>query len=369
MKKILILSSNMGQGHMSAAKALQQGFNYLYPRKYRIEIIDLMELLSRSMNRVSQKTYDGLSRRAPIVCEFIFESWDKPWKMKLLNHLNYGLVLRKVKKFITAQKPDLVISTFPVWDYLMRKLLKKYNPTIKFMSVVTDSIFIHNAWIIGDADEQIVANVDTAEAIKKLGYDEKKIKILGFPVGLDFLKTINKKKFLKEQKLDPNRFTILFLPTAQKPGQNIKIMEELLKNFTQCNIIVIAGRDNKIKDKMEVYKLYKNVKIVGWTNQMAYYLKAADIVLTKAGGATVMECIASQKPMIITSTIARHERGNAELVKRYRLGIVEEKTRLEITKHIKAIRRQYQSYQKNIKKITNPKATLRIAKHIAELLN
>ncbi len=369
MKKILILSAHMGQGHMSAAKSIKEAIEHLYDHDYEVEIVDLMEILSRSINRVSQKTYDSLSRRAPIVCEFIFETWDKKWRMKLLNRLNYAIVLRKVRKFIKEKNPDLVVSTFPVWDYLMRRMLKKHNPNVKFISVITDSIFIHNAWVIGNADEQIVPNEDTAEAIKKLGYDEKKIRVLGFPVRLEFLKHLDTEKFLIEQNLNPRQFTILFLPTAQKPKRNIKIMEELLENFQHCNIIVIAGRDAKIKTKLEGYALYKNIKIVGWTDRMPDFIKASDVVLTKAGGATVMECLAAEKPMIITSTIARHERGNAELVKRYKLGVIENKRNPQITKSIHTIQKSYKIYQKNLKKLGNPKAAIDIAKHLIEVLH
>jgi UDP-N-acetylglucosamine:LPS N-acetylglucosamine transferase len=369
MKKILILSANMGHGHMSAAKSIREGIEHLYDHKYEVEIVDLMEILNHSINRVSQKTYDSLSRRAPIICDFIFESWDKQWKMKLLNRINYALVMRKMKKFVQEKQPDLVISTFPVWDYLMRKILKKQLPAVKYVSVVTDSIFVHNAWITGKPDEQIVPNQDTAEAIVELGFDPQKIKVLGFPVRLDFLKPLDIKGFLQEQQLNPDQFTILFLPTAQSPSKNIKTMEELIKNFQNANIIVIAGRDTKIKNKMEEYALYENVKIIGWTDRMPDFIKAADLVLTKAGGATVMECVAAQKPMIITSTIARHERGNAELVKRHKLGIVENKHRLQITANIKKIRENYKIYQKNLKKLSNPTASLTIAKHLIQLLD
>ncbi len=367
MKKILILSAHMGQGHMSAAKSIKQAIEHLHHNQYDVEIVDLMELLSRSINRVSIKTYDTLARRAPIICEFIFESWDKQWKMKLLNRLNYAIVLRKVKKFIREKNPDIVVSTFPVWDYLMRRMLKKHNPKVKFISVITDSIHIHSAWITGNADEQIVPNEDTAEAIRELGYHGK-ILPLGFPVRLEFLKAIDSKSFLREHNLNPDQFTILFLPTAQKPRKNVKMLEELIKNFKNANIIVISGRDLKIKNKLEEYSLYENVKVIGWTDRMPDYIKASDVVLTKAGGATVMECIAAEKPMIITSSIARHERGNAELVKRYKLGIVEPKRKQNITKSIQTIHKSYKMYKKNLKKMSNPKAAITIAKHVIEVL-
>ena len=363
MKKILILSANLGQGHMSAAGSVKQAIEHLYgTTAYDVEIVDLMELLNRTINRVSQKTYNSLSRSAPIICQLLFESWDNRWRLKMLNRINYPLVLKKVKKFINEKQPDLVVSTFPLWDYLMRTMLKKYNPSVKFISIITDSINIHKSWVISDPDEQIVPNKETAEAIKKLGFDEKKIRILGFPVKLDFLKPIDKKAFLDENGLSSDRFTILFLPTAQKVSKNIKIIEELIGNFPKCNIIVITGRDRESESKLRPYGLYENVKIIGWTDKMPAYIMASDIVLTKSGGATVMECIAAAKPMIITSTIAGWEQGNAELIRQNKLGIVEPKRNQNISKSIQTIQKSYKMYQKNLKKISNPGAALAIAK-------
>ena len=146
------------------------------------------------------------------------------------------------------------------------------------------------------------------------------------------------------------------------------MMEELIK-LKDRNIIVITGRDNQIKPKFNRYKKHKNVKIIGWTDQMPNFIKSADLVATKAGGATVMECIAAQKPIIVTSTLARHESGNAELIKNYHLGIIANARRPKITQHILSIRENYQKIQKNLKKVANPDAALKIAAFLAQLLD
>lgn len=365
VKNIIILSAEMGQGHMSAAKAVKEGIERLYGDRYNVEIIDFMAFLSKRIHRVSKKTYERVAQSAPILCDLVFKTWDRKWQMKLLNKLNYPIAYRKLKKFFHEKQPDLIISTFPVWDHLAREAFRKYNKNLKFISVITDSINIHNAWTLADMDYQIVANKETANAVKKLGVKENKIKTLGFPVRLDFLEPKNNRdEFLKEHSLDPNKFTILFLPVSQRHRKNIKILQELTKNESDCNIIVISGRDRKIKEKLEGYKFPKNVKLLGWTDHMADYIKASDVVITKAGGATVMECIAAKKPLIITAMIARHESGNAEVVKSYRLGIMAYSRDANIPECIDQIRKFYPRYQKNLAKISNPAAALKIAKFV-----
>lgn len=365
-KNIIILSAEIGQGHMSAAKAVKEGIEHLYNKSYNVEIIDFMNFLNAKINRVTKKTYERFAKSAPGVCNFIFKTWDRKWQIKLLNKLNYQLVYKKLARFFHEKKPDLIISTFPVWDHLARESFRKYNGELKFISIITDSINIHNAWTLADIDYQIVANQETAQAVKKLGVPSNKVKNLGFPVRLNFLHQIDRATFLKKQGLDPKKFTILFLPVSQKQRKNIKIMRQLVKEQTDCNIIVITGLDHKIKTALDRQKMPKNVKIIGWTNQMPDYIKTADIVITKAGGATVMECIAAKKPLIITSMIASHESGNAELVKRYKLGHLANSRRANISASINEIRKHYGSYKKNLTKISNPGAALKIAKFVTQ---
>ena len=82
-----------------------------------------------------------------------------------------------------------------------------------------------------------------------------------------------------------------------------------------------------------------------------------------------MECIAAQKPIIITSTIARHEAGNAELIKRYKVGIIAKSRRSKLDQNILIIQKNYQKFRKNLKKIANPGAALKIAKFIHEVVS
>jgi UDP-N-acetylglucosamine:LPS N-acetylglucosamine transferase len=368
-KKILILSSNIGQGHMTAAKSIKEGIEYNYGYDYSVEIIDFQEVLSSFINSFTTKTYENWVKFTPSLYKFLYEKTNKKIPAKLINQLNYPFVITRLNKFFEEKRPDLLISVFPVWSYLASDIWKKKKKNAKFISVITDSITIHNSWVIADTDHFIVANKDTAESVQKLGIEKEKIQIMGFPVRLDFMKKLNKDKFLKKYELDPNKFTVLFLPTSQQSRKNIRIINDIIENNKRTNIIIITGRDSKLKPKLEkIAKKKKNIKVLGWTEEMTQFIQVSDLVISKAGGATTMECIAAGKPMIITSVIPGQEKGNAQLIKRYHLGIIADSPSSKISEHIKYIQKRYSTFEKSINRLSKPKAALEIADFIIDLI-
>jgi len=366
--RILILSSIMGQGHMSAAKAIQEGLEAKYGKDYDIQIIDFIERIGKLFNKATFKVYESSTKYIPSVYKFFFESSDAKWQVRLLNILNYPLNASKLERMFEKINPSIIISTFPVWDYLVALTWKNEHPECKFISIVTDSISIHNCWVSGVYDYHIVANHDTAISLKKLGADDHKIKTLGFPVRLSFMEQGNRKEFLEKFSLNPKLFTIIFIPSAEKVNKASKTIQEIIAKVDDINFIVITGKNHELKPKLEKFIQHKNVRIIGWTNEMAEFIKNSDLVVTKAGGATVMECIAAKKPMIITQIIPGQEMGNAELIKKYQLGIVTESAQMSVLESIRFIRKNYPNFEKNLKKFSNPEASLKIAEFVHEQL-
>lgn len=369
-KKIMILSAEIGQGHMSASKAVKEAIEYKYGYDYDVEIVDFIELLDSIVNVITKKNYENLVKFAPSIYKFIYESSNKQIQVvKLLNQFNYPFVLSKFTKYFEEKQPDILISTFPVWNYLTAEIWKKHNKDAKFISIVTDSISIHQGWIIADTDYHIVANQDTADAMIDLGIEKEKIKTLGFPVRLSFLDQVNRKNVLGELNLNPEKFTVLFLPTSVNLRKTARIIKELSTFEDDINVVIVTGRDLKLKPKIEKLKsITPGMRVIGWTDKMHDYIKASDLVITKAGGATLMECIAATKPVIITSIIPGQEQGNAELVKKYSLGIVATQDKPEIADHVKYIQQKQEYFTQNIGKLSNPSAALKIAEFIHEVL-
>ncbi len=367
-KRILILTSIQGYGHLSPSKAVKDGIEALYGYDFRVEIVDFWLILNASFSKAIHLLYEGSIKHVPSVWQFIFTSTDQKWQVKLLNILHYPFVVQKLTKFFEEKNPDLIISTFPMWDYIAAQIWKKRRPEAKFISLVTDSISIHSAWAAAKSDYHIVANTETAASLKKLGINEDKIKVLGSPIDLRFLEKTDRGLFLNQLGLNTKLYTVLFLPTHANTRKTLKIMQELVSEPRDYNIIVVFGKNIKLKKKLMPYAHHKNICILGWTDELPHFINVADLVITKPGGATTMECIGAKKPMLVTQIIPGQEEGNAELIRHYKLGIILEENFGMIRKNIATIRKNKQGYEKNLAKLSRPAAALDIARFIKTII-
>jgi len=151
---------------------------------------------------------------------------------------------------------------------------------------------------------------------------------------------------------------------------SIKFIENITTSDLPIQLIIITGKNAALKKEISKVKYKIKVVTLGWTNKVWQYMKAVDFVITKAGGATVAESIAAQKPIIINQVIMGQEEGNLELIKNHHLGkLIHDDPTEKINPTIKFILKHLQSYNKNLKKHSKPDASLKIAQFIDSQLS
>ncbi|MBN1494867.1 glycosyltransferase [Candidatus Peregrinibacteria bacterium] len=371
-QKVLILYANMGKGHVSAAMATKEALEFLYSDKIEVKVLDFFKLTSKGFSDATENAYNNTVRFIPLFYKAFFEISDQKWEVKLVNKINYLLLHSAMKKILNEINPDIIVSTFPIWDYSIAKMWKKKKPQAKFINIITDSISIHHAWLIADSDYRIVPNEDTAKVLMEKGnVDPNKIKILGFPVSLKFSHPLNSENLLCSLKLNPKLFTVLFFAAIGNNRKNLNILEKIIYEKRDYNVICVTGRNATLMPKIQHLNNQKNVAILGWTDNVPDLIRASDLIISKAGGATIMECISAKKPMIITQIIPGQEEGNAELIESHNLGFILKKGKKglnELHEMISIIRKDYNKYQIALSKHSKPDAALKIAKLIAGCL-
>lgn len=358
----------MGKGHFSASSATKEALELQYGDKVNVTMVDFFQLLSEGFSRTTQKMYDKSVKFIPSFYKAFFELSDTRWSVKFLNAINYISLQSAMKKLLKEHDPDIIVSTFPIWDYAVAQMWKKKHPGAQFINIITDSISIHQAWLIADADYRIVPNQDTAKVLMDEGVAPETIKILGFPVSLEFTKKIDRKKVLKKLNLNPRLYTVLVFATMGNNRRNVRIFEKVIDENRDYNVIGVMGRNKTLLPKIKHLEKQRNVALLKWVDNVPELMKTSDLIITKAGGATIMECIAAKKPMIITQVIPGQEEGNAKLIKKHNLGVVLGKGRKgtdKIPELISRFRRDDEKYEAYLDKQSKPEA----AAHIADFIN
>ncbi len=370
-KTILILSSSFGQGHMATARALESAANNHPELNIDVKIIDFSEEIGKLFNKTSKKMYEINTKHLPALYKWMYVSTDiTHTPIRLANLLSYPLRQSHLKKILASHHPDLIISNYPIWQYLAFQISKKNFPHVEFATLVTDSISVHSSWVIPDSDFYIVANEPTASSLHTLGVQNDKIHALGYPVHESFTHDhLSHQSILTDINIPKNRKIILFSASALRASYVRRVCTAITAQYPDHALVVVTGRDAELHRQIADSHFWSapHSYLLGWTNTMPDLIKASDIVITKAGGSTVMECIAAQKPLIINKIIPGQEEGNAELVERYQLGHIARKSS-EIITAISEIYKDYGSYQNRIAQLSKPDAAQAIIEFIAKRL-
>ncbi len=362
MKKILILTAGFGDGHNAAARSLRDAIEFL-DEDSRAEVLDLFADSYGAFNTLARKTYLGMVQYAPSLWGGIYSMLENPFVEKQLGGFTRLQIM--LEKILNETQPDCVVSTYPVYGHVIKKIFQSHERPFKFITIVTDSITINSAWFRAPSDYFCVANDASADVLLKAGVAEGQIKALGFPVNPIFADNTVE---LPQPAGDEPRRVLYIINTGRKKAG--KAVDRLL-DLENVHLTITAGRDPELRAKLieRTRDFGDRVKVLGWTNQMPELMMSHHLVISKAGGATVQEAIAARCPMIVNQVIPGQEEGNAELITRFNLGAVVEKNK-EVAEAVElAFEKRatlWHEWRRNLKKISRPDAALRIGELILE---
>ncbi len=360
-KKILILTAGFGDGHNAAARSLRDAIELL-DEEARTEVLDLFADSYGAFNTFAKKTYLGVVQYAPKLWGGIYSLLENPLVEKQLG--GFTRLQNTLEKVLAETQPDCVVSTYPVYAHVIKKIYGDHERPFRFITVVTDSISVNSAWFRAPSDYYCVANDETAAVLKKGGVPAKQVKTLGFPVSPVFANS-----HLAELSLpvgnEPRRVLYIINTGKKKAG---KAIDRLLE-IDDVHLTITAGRDAELRAALieRTRDHADRVRVLGWTNQMPELMMTHHLVIGKAGGATVQEAIAARCPMIVNQVIPGQEEGNAELIWRCGLGAIAEKNRevAELVENAFTDRAsQWNEWRKNLKQVSRPDAAERIAELI-----
>ena len=185
------------------------------------------------------------------------------------------------------------------------------------VSVLTDYT-THSTWIQNEIDYYIVGHEYVKELLVYEGVDTEKVKAFGIPVEKSFLEHRDKDTVLNELGLSPDKLTVLLMGGSFGAGNIKETLEELLTVDRDFQILVIAGRNDHLKDKLSkmldstVHN--KNVCLLGYTNKMNDILASIDVLISKPGGLTTTEALLNDVPMIVPYCIPGQEEENLDFL-------------------------------------------------------
>ncbi len=318
MKNVVIISSDYtGHGHKSISESLLEQFNQY--DDVNVNIIDGFDLGGNMWVKVG-KSYGLVTRNAK-------ELWKLAWKISKRNptfiHEFTELTIREnFIKMLRKLKPDLILSVHPIFNSPILNILREYKINIPFAIFVADLVSISPLWADKRADCIICPTEEARERCIGFGVPESSIRVIGFPVRSRFTQHISQGGQKPDYSLD-RPLDCLIMSGGEGSGDMSAVSKLLLDNFN-CNVQIIAGRNETMKEKLErtlSLQYPGRVEVHGYVTNIQDYMLKSDIAFTRGSPNVMMEAIACNVPLIITGALPGQEQENPDFAVNNKLGI------------------------------------------------
>ena len=318
--KILIFYASYGGGHLNAAKSIHEYLKDSY-KNMEVELIDCMKYVNKTIEKVTTKAYNEMAKKAPWAWGRIYSDSQKGPLAHITSRSNKFMAI-KLLKLLREKQPDLIISTHPFGSQMCSYLKKKKKIHAKIATIMTD-FAPHDQWLVGSdfTDYYFVAHDKMKNYLLSKGIAKEKVFATGIPLSSKFLKTYDKEAIYEELHLNPKKKTILFFGGGEfglGKTRTIEIFEGFVQYCTDMQIIAIAGKNEKMKIAFEKivskYDRKDSILVFEYTSQVPEFMSISDLVVTKPGGLTTTESLASHLPMVIINPIPGQEEENAEFL-------------------------------------------------------
>lgn len=379
-KRILILTSDTGGGHTSAARAIEAGLNaFAGGASYLVHVAKAMEENGNLTARLGG-FYNYLLRNRQHYVKYYHWAINRfrPDRSALV----YRLGTRYGRQLVDRFGPNMIVSVHPMMQAFFARLLSELELTerIPLVTVVTDPC--GNSWKGWAADGvrlYLVAHEEARQELLSFGVADERIRICGMPIHPKFEEAARsadsiRDEVLAELELDRSKFT-LFLNAGWVGGGNVpELYRALASNELPIQVVFLAGRNQELEREAasRATSAPFPVRVIGYSDQMERLMSASDVMVSKLGGLTTFEALACGLPILgdaVTPPMPQEER-TATMLERSGAGLMLRNVR-DLVPAVAAIASdegRLRALRESAKSLGVPDATSRIVRELEGLM-
>ena len=317
--RILVLSASVGAGHIRAAEAVERAAQQMMPDVI-VKTVDVLDMTNRLFRRFYGQFYLDLVNRAPHVLGYFYDLLDQPSRLGNGRGDRFRLMLEKMNlkkftRFLGAEPWDVIINTHFLPAEIIASLRKVGQLNVPQVTVTTD-FETHRLWVNEPCERYFTATEEGALYLQSWGVPSAATIATGIPIDPAFSEPRDRQALLKKHGLDGGRPIVLQLAGGFGVGPIEKLFTSLLEVKVPLQVITVCGRNAALKTDLERLPMSPRhrVKLVGFTTEMHELMAMADLVISKPGGLTTSETLASGAVMVIVNPIPGQESRNSDFL-------------------------------------------------------
>jgi 1,2-diacylglycerol 3-beta-galactosyltransferase len=326
-KRALLLISDTGGGHRSAANAIAAALQERGPSDpFETRIEDVAAHCAFPLTQLGLG-YSMALRYAPPVYGALYYATNGRRRYRALVRFCEPLYRERLRDLFVDYQPDVIISVHPLLNHAaLRARDDAHMAHVPVVTVITDLGKVHESWLVPNADAVVVPAREVHQRALSRGVPTTRLHLLGHPIHPKFDDVVGSKAKLRAQLGLPPAETpvVMLMAGGEGGGKLLSTARALAKARLPIELVVVCGRNESLVQKLGELapSLPTPMHVLGFTDKIPEYFRAVDLLVTKAGPGTLAEANAAQLPVVVYDYVPGQERGNVDFVRRNDLGAI-----------------------------------------------
>ncbi len=340
---LLFLLADTGGGHRSAARAVAEALDELYPGRFWPVLCDpLAGPGSARVLRWITRLYGPVIRLAPWAWGAVYYACDSRRVMRLLQRTLLALAERPVADAVAAHRPAAIVSFHPLTGGAAVRARQRQGREgreglgsregregregrgVPVLTVVTDLVTSHAAWRLGPADQMALSAAIVPSSgpgtDRPGGPGADRWEETGLPVTSGFWggppSEGERAALRRSLGVSERRFLAVLTGGGEGAGGLAGRAAAIVRYCDDIEVVAICGRNLRLQRRLArlAARAGGRLTVLGFVDNMSDWLRCADVVIAKAGPGTIAEAACCGAPLLLTSHLPGQEKGNARLV-------------------------------------------------------
>ena len=199
-KRALLLISDTGGGHRSAANAIAVALEEAQsPYRYEQRIEDVAAHCAFPLTQLGLG-YSMALRYAPPIYGALYYATNGRRRYKALVRFCEPLYRERLRDLFIGYQPDVIVSVHPLLNHAaLRARDDAHMQHVPVVTVITDLGKVHESWLVPEADAVVVPAREVYQRALSRGVSPSRLRLLGHPINPKFDDVTGSKEDLRAQ--------------------------------------------------------------------------------------------------------------------------------------------------------------------------
>jgi len=307
-RRVLVVSADIGGGHHATGRALEAAVRERWPA-CDVHWVDTLEVMRAGA------AFRGIYRTnvqwTPWLYDFFYGQIERRrWFARSAKWVTSVWAGVRLAPVLDRLAPDLILSTYPLGSGGLAWLRRRGRLDVPVGAWISD-FAPHPFWVYDALDLHVVMHPACVALALRAEPAARVVPPAALPVPVAFAPG-DAASARASLGLGSAPLTVLVSCGVYGFGAVEQAVDVLLGDG-RVQVVAACGRNGRLQRHLERRpEAGGRLVVLGWTDAMPQLTRAADVVVTNAGGATALEALASGRPVVMFRPIAGHGRANAD---------------------------------------------------------